>query len=114
MSEPSDSKNSANRNVQVEPEQLAEATTKWLASLPTDVQPVVLARDFPRIVNKLCELWKRPTLFDPYLLNLIFDQRGGRQGFPLSVASELVTLKAHYATVFPPSNRSIWDTQFLT
>ena len=113
MTESFDSKNSANRSAQAEPEQLAEATTQWLANLPTSVQPVVLARDFPRIANKLCELWKRPTLFDPYLANLIFDQRGGRHGFPLSVASELVSLKAHHATVYP-SSRSVWDTQFLT
>jgi len=74
---------------------------------------VALARDFPRIANKLCELWKRPSHFEPYISDLIFCDRGERQGFPLSVASELATLKAHYATVYP-SNRSIWDTQHRT
>jgi hypothetical protein len=94
-------------------ERLTEATTTWLASLPVDVQPVKLARDFPRVANKLCELWKRPARFEPYISELLFDQRGGRQGFPLSVAIELAALKAHHATVYP-SNRSVWDTQFLT
>jgi hypothetical protein len=94
-------------------EHLTDATTKWLAGLPVEIQPVKLARDFPRVANKLCDLWKRPAQFDPYISELLFDQRGARQGFPLSVASELASLKAHYATVYP-SSRSIWDTQFLT
>jgi hypothetical protein len=113
MSEPPDLKNSTVQSVQAAAEQLAEATTNWLASLPPGVQPVVLARDFPRIANKLCELWKRPAQFEPYLAELIFDHRGGRQGFPLAVASELADLKAHHATIYP-RNRSVWDTQFRT
>jgi hypothetical protein len=113
MSGPSDSSKSSDQNGRGTNEPLTEATAKWLAALPVEVRPVNLARDFPRVANKLCELWKRPAQCEPFLVELMFDQRGGRQGFPLSVAGELAALNSHYATIYPRT-RSIWDTQWLT
>jgi len=46
---------------------------------------------FPRIAQALCEVWGREGC-TPYLLSLVFDQRGGRQGFPADVSSELFML----------------------
>lgn len=46
---------------------------------------------YPRIAQSLCELWGKPDC-EPYLLSLVFDERGGRQGFPNEVAEELMLL----------------------
>ena len=46
---------------------------------------------FPRIAKALCELWGKPG-YMPYLHSLVFDERGGRQGFPPDVSSELFML----------------------
>jgi hypothetical protein len=94
------------RPAPVEP--LAEPTAAWLASLPAAVRPSQLARQFPRIANRVCELWKRPAQCDAYFKTLIMDHRGGRKGFPPAVANELATLAAHYASVYP-YRHSIWD-----
>jgi hypothetical protein len=89
-------------------EPLTEAAAGWLVSLPADVRPRELARQFPRIANKLCELWKRPAQCDVYLKKLIMDDRGARKGFPPEVAKELSVLAGHYASVYP-YRHSIWD-----
>jgi hypothetical protein len=92
----------------VPPEPLAETTAAWLADLPPEVRPRELARTFPRIANRLCQLWKRPSQCDAYIKTLVMDERGGRKGFPPGVANELATLATHYATVYP-YRHSIWD-----
>lgn len=89
-------------------EPLAGATAAWIASLPSDVRPRELARQFPRIANRLCELWRRPAQCDAYVKKLIVDDRGSRKGFPPAVANELATLANHYPSVYP-YRHSIWD-----
>jgi len=89
-------------------EPLNDATVAWLGSLPFNLRPRALARQFPRIANRLCELWKRPAQCDAYFKKLIMDERGGRKGFPPEVAAELSTLADHYSSVYP-YRHSIWD-----
>src|SRR5438552_3713622 len=86
------------------PPSLLEATALWLEGLSDDVRPQTLAGAFPRIANKLCALWKRPSRFDVYLNQLIIDDRGGRAGFPSAIMKELGTLKAHYAEIYPSNH----------
>ena len=50
-----------------------------------------LEEKFPRIAKALCELWGQEG-YSPYLQSLVFDERGGRQGFPPDVSMELFTL----------------------
>ena len=90
-------------------EGITEVTRAWLESLPMSVRPVALANKYPRIANRFALLWKQPRKCDVYFENLLVDERGGRQGFPQSVALELVTLKTHYQTVVFPVNRTVWD-----
>lgn len=90
------------------PDCLSEKTLAWLVSLPPMVRPQELPRLFPRVTNQICELWKRPAQCEPYLKKLTIDERGGRKGFPPSVANELTALTTHYATVYP-YRHSIWD-----
>jgi hypothetical protein len=89
-------------------EPLTEAAAAWLASLSHEVRPLELARQFPRIANKLCALWKRPAQCDVYIRQLMMSDRGVRKGFPNEVAREISVLANHYATVYP-YRHSIWD-----
>jgi hypothetical protein len=91
------------------PEGLQDATMQWMAGLPFEMRPRALAREFPRIANKLCELWKRPAQCEPYLKQLIWDNRGGRKGFPGPVAQELTTIAEYYSTLYP-YRHTVWDS----
>jgi hypothetical protein len=89
-------------------EPLLDATVRWMDELPAALRPVAVARDFPRIANRLCEWWKRPARCEEYFAQLLMDHRGGRKGFPHAVAMELSKLGAHHATLYP-YRQSIWD-----
>jgi hypothetical protein len=105
---PGSENRSADRHEQAA-ESISELTRAWLESLPMSVRPVTLVDKYPRIANRLALLWKKPRQCDVYFENLLVDERGGRQGFPQSVALELVTLKTHYQTVVFPVSRTVWD-----
>jgi hypothetical protein len=89
-------------------ETINDATAEWLASLSSDVRPLELARQFPRIANMLSALWRRPAQCDEYLKKLMMNDRGTRKGFPRAVGKELSVLATHYA-VLHPYRRSVWD-----
>lgn len=57
-----------------------------------DLYPKVLEERFPRVFNKLLELWQTPHI-DVYLQDLMVDKRGGdRDGFPPEAAEEIMHL----------------------
>lgn len=87
---------------------LAEATVLWLASLPDELAPRLLPRDFPWIADELCALWKRPSRCERYFTGLILDTRQGRAGFPPAVMRELTVLQQHYVDAYP-SRASVWS-----
>ena len=92
------------------PETLSERTLKWLAKLPEDVQPKATAEQYPRLVNRIAGLWNHPEDFMDYINELLMDSRGDREGFPLSVAMELATVKDYYEmNVNPDSKAYLWD-----
>lgn len=97
----------ANRtNASAEP--LLGVTQAWIATLPPDVRPVLLAAQFPRIANRLRFLWKQVARCEAYLDDLLVDRRGTRKGFPLAITEELSALREHYA-VLHPGKASRWD-----
>jgi hypothetical protein len=76
-------------------EELSPTTVTWLAELPRSVQPNALSEQFPRILNRVAELWEMPLRCEKYLDQLLFDTRDGtRQGFAPQVAFEISYLKA--------------------
>ena len=89
-------------------EPLLDVTRTWLASLPEDICPMELARQFPRIANRLRHLWKQVVRCEEYLDDLLVDRRGTRKGFPPKIAQELEALREYYALLHP-NNRSPWD-----
>jgi hypothetical protein len=62
----------------------------------TDLYPKNLEQQFLRVLNRIIELWYSPTI-DDYFTDLLIDSRGGRQGFPLEVVSELFVLSSFNA-----------------
>ncbi len=88
---------------------LLNTTLTWMAGLPKDVRPMVLARRFPRIANILAESWRRVARCEEYFDTLVVDTRGNRTGFPAEVVQELTNLRAFYAELHPTNHRSGWD-----
>lgn len=90
---------------------LSAATFKWIASMPLKLRPYQLARQFPRIANRLAETWSRPEICERYLDELIMDSRGGRKGFPPEVATEIAALKAHFMRVAATVQYGVWSNR---
>lgn len=63
-----------------------------------DKYPYRLEERFARIVNRIGALWLTPQL-DHYFDDLLVDRRGGRQGFPAEIMSELMALYAKHTSV---------------
>ena len=87
---------------------LLDTTLTWMARLPKDVRPMVLAGRFPRIANNIADLWRRVARCEEYLDTLVVDRRGNRTGFPPDVAQELNNLRGFYGELHP-AGRSGWD-----
>jgi hypothetical protein len=80
----------------------------WLSQLPPEVRPRALATHYPRIFNKIAELWARPLLCEKYLDELLMDERGTRKGFPPDVANELTALKMHFNATANLQHFDVW------
>jgi hypothetical protein len=89
--------------------ELTEQAWQWLDQLPQEVQPGSLIQWFPRIINKLAELWLRPFHCNNYLTALMLDHRGTRTGFPHDVAREIALLKDYFATHIAVQKSGIWS-----
>jgi hypothetical protein len=90
------------------PATLNEASYAWIMYIPKTTRPLVLAQQYPRILNRIVELWKRPLKCDDYLEELIIDKRGDRQGFPNAITDELTKLKEYFDANFIHIYRSQW------
>ena len=88
---------------------LHAAAKAWFDALPKPVQPVQLAERYPRICNRLAEKWPRDDLIRPYLDDLLMDGRGGRQGFPFSIAIEIASLKEYFLDALEHEKLDVWD-----
>lgn len=58
--------------------------------------PHALAEKFPRVLNKIMELWDLPVI-DAYFVELMVSSRPDRQGFPKDVASDIIYLSMVHA-----------------
>jgi hypothetical protein len=87
---------------------LQNETISWLMSLPENLRPLHLARQFPRIANKLAEAWQRPVNCDKVFDELMIDHRGTRQGFSHEVAKEIADLRGYYNTEVYVQKMDTW------
>lgn len=66
---------------------------------------------FPKIGEKISQIWGTVGL-QSYLSKTIFDERGGRQGFPMPIVSALMRLHEYHGTLVPEDAASagqVWD-----
>ena len=66
-----------------------------LARLPSTMLRHTAAT-FPHVVEQLAQDWANPRRMHATLEALLYDRRGGRQGFPFEVLAELAELRARY------------------
>jgi hypothetical protein len=90
------------------PVKLDESAYRWIMLIPEATRPIVLAQQFPRVLNHIIELWKRPLKCDDYLESLLIDQRGNRRGFPDDVTEELAKLKEYFELNYAHTFHSVW------
>ena len=69
-----------------------------MGELATDNFPEAIAQNFPHILARLADLWGS-TALDAYLDGLMLDDRGGRQGFPPDVGTEIFRLISLHASI---------------
>jgi hypothetical protein len=75
---------------------LHDRTFKWIASLPAEVRPMATGRQYPRIVNRIGDLWPHCEYTRLHFQSLLVDRREGRNGFPPLVRKELQALQHYY------------------
>lgn len=80
-----------------------------------ELYPHELELHFPRILNRIVELWDSKDA-EAYFNDLMIDNRGGRQGFPPKVASDIIHLNlaclrqhAVKLEVLPTQPEDIWE-----
>ncbi len=70
--------------------------------LPSGLVPdySLLQQHFPKVAEKIALMWGKRGLQE-YLSKTIFDDRGGRQGFPMPIVSALMRLFEYHSTLIP-------------
>lgn len=74
-------------------------TLQWAASLPPNVRPSALLRQYARIANLIAANWRKPGAFDDYMESLLTNKRGKRRGFPPDIMMELLALQRWHDTL---------------
>jgi hypothetical protein len=77
-------------------EVLLPAALQRLRGLPREFQPQALAMQYPRVMNLIALHWHDESACPAYFDSLLIDRRGGRQGFPERVRTELLNLRDHW------------------
>jgi len=75
---------------------LHHRTIKWLVTLPAGIRPIETGRRYPRIVNRVGDLWSQCEYTRLYFQSLLIDRRKARKGFPPEVKAELEALQRYY------------------
>jgi hypothetical protein len=89
---------------------LLPLAVRWYSELPADVQPEMLAAQFPGIINKLALAWPDAPKARALLEELLIDRRGGRSGFPSQVFNELLQLHGQLGeAAFDTASPDVWS-----
>lgn len=76
--------------------------------------PHKLVEKFPRIANRMVELWNNASGMEEYFNGLMISDRPDRQGFPPEVAAEIFSLSSTYDTIRAEKikeSTDIWDVE---
>jgi hypothetical protein len=100
---------SAQRTASGGDEALHERTFKWIASLPPAIRPVATGRRYPRIVNRIGDLWGHCEYSRLYFQSLLIERRAGRKGFPPEIRCELEALQQYYFEALSALPAMLWN-----
>jgi hypothetical protein len=89
------------------PKHMNEAIVQKLGGRD-DYYPHILEAMFPRVFEKIFQLWGTPAL-EGYLDELLMDSRDGkRQGFPQAAATEILRLSLFCVMPVQRSGKDVW------
>ena len=88
---------------------MIERLSQMLGEDSSSTYPHKTEEKYPRIVEKISALWGTSTM-SKYFSELLFDDRGGRAGFPPDVMMEIFKLSNHHDAMKP--SRSVLDTKW--
>ncbi|MEX8497830.1 MAG: hypothetical protein AB3X41_03635 [Leptothrix ochracea] len=86
------SEDSGKRYFRAPPEVLHPDAQAWLHHVPVPVRPILTARRYPHVANRLALYWNNQNHLADYFEELLVSSRPGRRGFPPEVLDELVSL----------------------
>jgi hypothetical protein len=93
--------------------QLTGEALRLLVKLDAKVRLRELPARFPRVLNRIAELWHNPQQADRYFDELLLYSRGVRQGFPPCVITEIASLHHHHLTRMFPKRVDPWEQTML-
>ena len=93
--------------------ELTGAAVRLLDTLARKCSMRELAARFPRVLNRIAEVWDDPTRAEHCFEELMLDSRGTRAGFPSEVLNELVALRTYNASRIFPKRVDPWQEMHL-
>ncbi len=93
--------------------ELTGEALRLLVKLDAKVELGELSARFPRVLNRIAEVWNKPQHADRYFDELLLYSRGVRQGFPQSVISEITSLRHHHLMRMCPKRVDPWEQAML-
>jgi hypothetical protein len=82
--------------------QLSGEALRLRLKLDARVDLYELSAQFPRVLNRIAEVWSNPQQADRCFDELLLHSRGVRQGFPPAVISEIASIRRYYLTCMFP------------
>ena len=79
-----------------------------LIKLDAKVSVDQLSSHFPRVLNRIADVWSKPQQADRCFDELLLHSRGVRQGFPQAVIGEIASLRHYYNTRMFPKRADPW------
>jgi hypothetical protein len=86
---------------------------RLLVKLDTKVGVHELSARFPRVLNRIADVWNKPEQADRCFDELLLHSRGVRQGFPQAVIGEIASLRHYYLTRMVPKLVDPWEHVML-
>ena len=79
--------------------------------LPSEVQSevTVIRNHYPKIGERIALMWGSAEL-QKYLNNLVYDERGDREGFPRPIANAIMRVLREHGKLVLEEERNPWNT----
>jgi hypothetical protein len=92
---------------------LSAEAVRLMGSLSARVSLRELAAKYPRVLNRISEVWYKPAEAERCFDELLLDPRRTRQGFPQAVLYEIASLRHYHVTRAFPKHVDPWEQSQL-